>query len=119
MNKLKVIEVKSDNIKFDNGMVLSAFHKDKTYADNYLCFDDLTLNDFKDLEFDLTTDKFFNRMIGYGIELVPIKGHSIRTPGYGVDSGFYTSDLELVLTSGDNIIKKFEVSDNQEHTQWI
>ena len=74
MNKLKVIEVKSDNIKFDNGMVLSAFHKDKTYADNYLCFDNLTLNDFK--------------------------------------------DLELVLTSGDNIVKKFEVSDNQEHTQW-
>lgn len=117
MNKLKVVEVESNCIRFDNEIILHALH-DKPSYEFYLCFDDLTLDDFKDLEFDLTSDKFFNRMIGYGIELIPIKGHPIRTPGYCVNNGYYTSDLLLVLTSGDDIIKKFEVSDNQQHTQW-
>ena len=109
----KVTKVDINGITFDNGTILSSYHEQDCCEDHYLSFTDLSLDDFDKLEFDLSGDKFFNRINGYGIELVPIKGWSVKIPGYGSNNGYYSSNLELVLTvNGES--KVFDISECQE-----
>ena len=113
MKNLKVVKIDSESIEFDNGVILSSYHNQDCCEHHYLCFSDLTLNDFEGLEFDFTNDNFFNRIEGYGIELLPIKGHSVKVPGYGSNNGYYSSDLDLVI-EGNGIKKTFDISDCQQ-----
>jgi len=62
-----------------------------------LTLDDLQLSDFDGLEFDLTNDNFFKRIPDFGIELVPIVGHSVRIPGHGWNNGYYSDNLHLIV----------------------
>jgi hypothetical protein len=32
------------------------------------------------LEFDLSNDSFFKKIEDYGIELIPVNGHSVKVP---------------------------------------
>jgi hypothetical protein len=91
MNKLKVIKVESESIIFENGFKLFSNHDADCCETHYLKFEDLTLSDFEGLEFDLSGDDFFKRIEGYGIELIPIHGHSVRIPGYASNNGYYSS----------------------------
>lgn len=109
-NLAKVIEVTSDNIKFDNGLILSSHHEQDCCESHYLDFEYVNLSDFDGLEFDLSSDKFFNRIIDYGIELVPVSGWGVRIPGYGSNNGYYSSELTLMLSDG----RYFDISDCQE-----
>lgn len=112
MDKLKVVKVTSDDITFDNGTKLYSEHIQDCCENHYLDFSDLTLNDFEELEFDLTTDNFFNRIEDYGIELIPILGHPIRIPGYGYNNGYYSSNLNLVI-SGVGVEKTYPINECQ------
>ena len=77
-------------------------------------FADLEIIDFYDLEFDLTSDDFFNRIEDYGIELKPIKGHVVRVPGYGSNNGYYGSNIDLIIADAKGkTIKSFDVSECQ------
>ena len=76
MNKAKVISITDDCIKFDNGAVLFSDHDQDCCESHELYFRDLTLSEFDGLEFDLSGEGFFKRIDGYGIELIPIQGHS-------------------------------------------
>jgi hypothetical protein len=76
----------------------------------------LTLADFDGLEFDLTSDDFFERIEGYGIALKPVAGHPVRIPGYGSNNGYYSSQLDLVLSDGKGFSKVFDVSECQKIT---
>jgi len=98
----KVLRIESDAIEFDNGMVLSTHHPQDCCEAHWLCFDDLSIDDFKDLEFDLSGDSFFKKIDGYGIELVPVNGFSVKVPGYGSNNGYYSTDLTLVLSNGSS-----------------
>lgn len=109
MNKLKVVKVDSESIEFENGVQLYSHHDRDCCENHWLSFDDLTLADFEGLEFDLTNDNFFNRIEDYGIELIPIHGHSVKVPGYGSNNGYYSSELTLCL-SGNGINKEFDIS---------
>ena len=109
----KVVEVTSDNIIFDNGSILSSEHQQDCCEHHYLDFTYVELSDFDGLEFDLSSDKFFNRIPEYGIELVPVSGWGVRIPGYGSNNGYYSSDLTLVLSDG-NKSRTFDISDCQE-----
>ena len=73
----------------------------------------MTLEDFDGLEFDLESDDFFECIEGYGIALKPLTGFPVRIPGYGSNNGYYSDQLELVL-SGENVIKVFDISECQD-----
>lgn len=80
MNNLKVIKVDAESIEFDNGVKLSSNHEIDCCESHYLSFNHLTIVDFENLEFDLTDESFYKRVDGYGIELIPLKGHPVRVP---------------------------------------
>lgn len=107
---VKVIKVEGDAITFDNGIVLSSDHEQDCCESHYLCMNDITLEDFEGLEFDLDSDTFFKRIEDYGIELVPIKGHGVKIPGYGWNNGYYSHELKLTLSNG----KTFDITECQE-----
>ncbi len=111
-NPTKVIEVDDDYIEFDNGIVLSSHHSEDCCEHHYIDFTYVNLDDFNGLEFDLSSDAFFNGIPGYGIELIPIKGWGVRIPGYGSNNGYYSSNLSLELSDG----RMFDISDCQEIT---
>lgn len=93
----KVIKVDTDSIIFEGNIILSSHHNQDCCETHYLSMSDLTLADFEGLEFDLSGNNFFKKIEDYGIELIPIKGHSIRIPGYASNNGYYSSNLSLTL----------------------
>ena len=113
MKNLKVVKIDSDTLEFDNGVKLYSDHDQDCCESHYLDFSDLSLSDFEGLEFDLTNENFFDRIDDYGIKLNPIHGLPVRVPGYGYNSGYYSSDLSLVISKDDEFVKRFDISDCQ------
>lgn len=108
----KVIYVDKDVLRFDDKSELYSDHDQDCCESHYLSFEGQTLADFSGLEFDLSSDAFFERVDGFGIRLVPVSGHAISVPGYGYNNGYYSSNLTLVLQRPD-ATTKFDVSDCQ------
>ena len=113
MNKVKVVKIDGESLEFENGVVLTSNHDTDRCESHYLSLADLTLADFEGLEFDLTTDDFFERIEGYGIALKPLVGFPVRIPGYGSNNGYYSEQLDLVLSDGKAFSKTFDVSECQ------
>jgi hypothetical protein len=113
MGNLKVVKIDSDSLEFDNGVVLTSDHDQDCCEYHYLSFEDLTLEDFEDLEFDLSNDNFFQRVEGYGIHLKPVKGHSIPIPGYGYNNGYYSENLILVVKDPNNGTRTYDITECQ------
>lgn len=107
MDKVKVVKVDSDGLDFDNGVRLNSDHDSECCEWHYLSLADLTVADFDGLEFDLTSEEFFERIDGYGIALKPLAGHPVRIPAYGTNNGCYSSQLDLVLSDGKGFSKVF------------
>jgi hypothetical protein len=117
MKNLKVVKIENDELVFNDGTKLLSDHDGMCCESHYLDFADLDITDFDGLEFDLTSDDFFRRVEGYGIELKPIKGHVVRVPGYGYNNGYYSEDIDLVIAdSNGNTIKSFDVTKCQK---WV
>jgi len=110
MKNLKVINIDNETIEFENGLKLCSNNEKDCCEAHYLSMEGLTIEDFNGLEFDLTKDDFFKRIEGYGIELISIKGHSIRIHGYCYSNGYYSSKLNLVLTNGKDFTKTYNIS---------
>lgn len=115
MKNLKVIKVDQYGIEFDNGVKLYSNHEQDCCEHHYLSFDNITLSDFEGLEFDISDNTFFNRIEGYGIELVPIHGHSIKIAGYASNNGYYSSNLSLVLENGEGFYQSFNITECQDY----
>lgn len=113
MNKLRVINVNSDVIEFEDKITLRSHHDQDCCESHYLNLDDLTIEDFKGLEFDLSNDSFFRRIPDYGIELIPIQGHSVKIAGYGYNNGYYSSALTLIIQKDNKSIKEYDITDCQ------
>lgn len=114
MKNVKVTAVSSDDIVFNDGTHLFSEHEQDCCENHWLSMEHLSLFDFEGLEFDLTTDTFFNRIDDYGIELVPIHGHSVKIPGYGSNNGYYSTNLSLVIENKAlKIHKAYDVSNCQ------
>lgn len=118
MKKLKVIKVEGSSIEFENGIELYSNHEPDCCENHWLDFEHLTLDDFDGLEFDLTNENFFKRINGYGIELTPVKGHSIKVPGYGSNNGYYSSELELIITNNRDFKFTFDISECQDYEEY-
>lgn len=115
MKKLKVIKIDDDSLTFEDGTVLYSNHDSDCCENHFLSFADLTIQDFEGLKFNLTNDDFFKRIEDYGIELIPIKGHSVKVPGYGYNNGYYSSNLDLILENRDKKFKKtYNITECQE-----
>lgn len=113
-NLCKVVDV-NDGVSFDNGSYLEAVHDQDCCESHYLSFKDITTADFEGMEFDLSSDKFFEKVPDYGIRLVPVNGHPVSIPGYGYNNGYYSSNLTLVLSRPGKQEEKFDISECQEH----
>jgi len=113
MNNVKVIKIDDESLTFDNGVVLSSNHVAECCESHYLYLADLTIADFDGLEFDISTDDFFERIEDYGIALKPLNGHPVRIPGYGRNNGYYSSRLDLVLSDNSGFSKLFDISECQ------
>jgi len=113
MKLVKVINVNSDIIEFENGITLYSDHDSDCCEHHYLSMSDLTISDFDGLEFNLEGE-FFNKIEGYGIELVPILGHTIKIPGYASNNGYYSSNLSLHL-QGKDFHKSFDITECQDY----
>lgn len=103
----------SGSIKFDNGYELDSYHSQDCCESHYLDFSYVIQDEVKDLEFDLSNDNFFKKVDGYGIELIPINGFSVKIPGYGSNNGYYSTDLRLILTGPDGVRKQYDVTECQ------
>lgn len=87
----------SPHISFDCGLSL-VFERDSDMgASANFDLEHISIEDFKDLEFDLSDDKFFRKIEGYGIELIPTNGHSVKIPGYAVVDGYYSCNLYMEI----------------------
>jgi len=113
MKNVKVVSIKNDTIEFDNGVQLYSNHNSDCCESHELNIEDLTMKDFEGLEFDLTGDTFFNRIPDYGIELMPLHGHSVKIAGHGYNNGYYSDQLDLVLTDKD-FKKTFDITECQD-----
>ena len=114
MENLKVIRINNDEVEFENGVKLYSNHESDCCESHYLSMSDLTIEDFEGLRFDLTNDNFFKRIDDYGIELIPTNGHSVKIPGYGSNNGYYSSQLDLILTNGNDFTKEYDISECQD-----
>lgn len=112
--KVTVKDVSAVGLLFDNGAELSSAHDQDCCEDHYLHFGDLTIEDFDELEFDLSGDNWFRRIEGYGIELVPIHGHTVKIPGYGTNNGYYSSNLDLVLEVDGAPARVYKIDECQD-----
>lgn len=109
----RVVKVDSESLLFDNDVELFSEHYADCCESHYLSMADLTIEDFKGLEFDLESDKLFERITDYGIALNPIFGYPVRIPGYGSNNGYYSSNLDLVITNHKDFTKRFDISECQ------
>lgn len=109
----KVVKI-CDGIIFEDGSDLSDHHEQDCCESHYLSYDGLSLSDFEGMEFDLSSDSFFERVPDYGIRLIPVSGHPVSIPGYGYNNGYYTSNLSLILARPGEASKTFDISECQE-----
>ena len=114
MENVKVIKVESDKLTFEDGVELYSEHDADCCETHFLSFEDLSIDDFDGLEFNFASDRFFKGIDEYGIELTPIKGHSVKIPGYGYNNGYYSSNLTLVIRTSEGFLKQFDISDCQD-----
>lgn len=113
MNKLKVVSVGTDAIEFENGVKLYSDHDQDCCESHTLTLGDVTIADFEGLEFDLSKDDFFKAIPGYGIELIPTQGHSVKIPGHGYNNGYYSDNLDLLIEKDGKVVKRYDITDCQ------
>jgi hypothetical protein len=110
---MKVIYVDSDMIRFEDKSELYSGHDQDCCESHYLTFKDLNLTDFEGLDFDLSSDTFFERVADYGVRLLPTNGQPVSVPGYGYNNGYYSSNLSLVLDRPPHEKRIFNISECQ------
>lgn len=114
MEKVKIISIDSDSIVFSNGITLYSYHNQDCCESHYLYFDDIIIEDVKDLEFDIDSDNFVEKVEDYGIKLNPLNGFGINIPGYGYNNGYYSTDLQLIFADNNHkIVKSIDISECQ------
>jgi hypothetical protein len=116
MENTKVVKINEESVEFDNGVELLSDHSQDCCEHHWLSFQDLSMDDFDGLEFNLESDCFFERVEGYGIRLIPVNGHPVSVAGYGSNNGYYSDHLDLVLMKNKKAIKRFDISECQDIT---
>lgn len=114
MKNLKVVKVNEVAIYFEDGYKLYSHHDQDCCESHDLNLKDITLSDFDGLEFDLTSDTFFERIKEYGIALLPVKGFPVRIAGHGHNNGYYTDNLKLIIENKNlKMRKEYDITECQ------
>jgi hypothetical protein len=110
---MKVLQLKDEEIIFEDGTKLYSHHDQDCCESHYLDFTHTKLEDFEGLNFDLSNEDFFERVPDYGIRLKPTNGLPVAIPGYGYNNGYYTENLSLVVKFTDGSRKHYDITDCQ------
>ena len=108
-----VTAISDETLHFSDGSEMYSDHDTECCEHHYLDTSNLTLDEFKGLEFDLTSDTFFERVPDYGIRLVPLNGHPISIPGYGDNNGYYSNHLDLVVNFPNQTQRIYNITECQ------
>ena len=109
-----IVEVADEHIVFDNGWMLESFHDYQCCEHHYLDMK-AAEDELLDQKLDLSKE-FFERVEGYGIRLLIENGHPVSVAGYGENSGYYSSDLHLLIKNKENeTVQSFDVSECQDY----
>jgi hypothetical protein len=114
MESLSVVSIGWDGIVFNNGVKLYSDHESSCCEVHELTLSDLRLSDFEGLKFNLTNGLFLNRIPEYGIELIPLEGHSVKIPGHGWNNGYYSDNLWLVIEKDGDVFESYDITECQK-----
>jgi hypothetical protein len=109
----KIIKINKYSIEFTNNLELYSSHEQACCEEHYLDFSGIDIEDVRNLEFDLNSDDFLEKIEGYGIRLLPKNGLPLSIPGYSNNNGYYSDNLLLKLSLNDNVLKKFDITNCQ------
>lgn len=114
MEKVKCLGLEHGELKFENDIKLFDEHYQDCCESHYLSYENLTSSDFEGLEFDLSNDNFIEGIEDSGIRLKPLNGYPVFIPGYGDNNGYYSSDLLLIISKDNEVLRKIDISDFQD-----
>lgn len=117
----KVVEIYQNALVFDNRAHIWADDGADDGSEDWDCcflmLENLNINDFDGLLFDLSSDNFVELVPDYGIRLVAENGTKIDLPAWGGDKDFFQEkDVILYLTKKCEILKKWNISLCQPYT---
>lgn len=123
--KMKIAYIYELAIGFTNGFSLESYHEYDCSESHWLDFSIMetynldtktgqTINIY-DREFDFSNGIPFERVDGMGIMLIDTTGNKYLINGYGKNSGWYSSELELqFVDQNGEIFYSEDVSECQE-----
>lgn len=107
---MKIKQINEDEIVFDNNYKLKYYHEqdccESVYADfemlkNYNVSVKTGKNiNIKEIEFVETLELLIDGVPEAGFNIISITGEKFFIPCYNEQSGYYSSDLELILDKG-------------------
>lgn len=113
MSKVIEIDKSTQRLIFDDGSILYSEHQSDCCEWHEITLNDLELSDFEGLDFNLRSETLISRIEGYGIELNPMHGHSVKIPAHGSNNGYYSSNLDLIIES-NGVVIKYDISECQD-----
>lgn len=99
----KIIKLENELITFDCGSTLSSSHESDCCEHHELDPTGISLEEVKDLEFDLSQplESLIERVEGYGIRLKSTNNFPLPIPAYGYNNGYYGTNIDLTLKTKD------------------
>lgn len=121
---MKIVEVESESLTFDNGCVLMSVHEPDCCEWHWLDFSVMKtynistvtgkeINIFKQ-EFDFSNGVPFKKVEDLGIILYDIEGNRYLINGYSSNNGYYSTNIDLLYVddNGEEIYR-YDVSECQ------
>ena len=129
---VRILKIEGDENKskviFENGYTLYSEHNQDCCEWHYLDFTMLKnynigtatgqkINIYEQ-EFDFSKGIPFKKVDGVGILLIDTQGNKYLINGYGYNNGYYSDEIELVLTKGRLVKYRYDVTECQEWQQY-
>src|SRR5690606_26490355 len=108
----RVIAV-NNGIEFDDGHLLYDYHEHDCCGQHFLDFCVLSLEDFNGVDSNLS-GVYFERVPEYVIRLIATSGMAVPIPGYGSNDGYFSANLELVLSKRREEVARYDITECQE-----
>lgn len=98
---MKIVAINTDSIIFDDGTIVTSEHESGQSMVHALSFGGLDPS-IIDETFDLSTDQFFDKIEGYGLQLRAINGRLFDL--WAPSQEFASEDFKLVVTKNGNTV---------------
>ena len=112
-------KVEDESIVFSNGWRLASYHDRDCCEHHYLDMRGAK-DDLLGQRIDLSKE-FFERVENYGIRLLVEGNHPVPVAGYGLNNGYYSSDMQLLVKNESGVVvQSFDVSECQDYLEeWL